>query len=256
VIENGELDSKHRQPRGNGSTASGNGASESFSLRACETPRKAEVSGSGDAARPDNVCTDPVSTNCAGSGLHDVEAGDATAAACAEWVLKSDGGDGRREDVVMNARALAPIDQDAHVAVRQATTLLPRQVLAPVPAVQADYISADSVSVVPIRARLRLCVSHIAEHRRLRHWATAHASFRCRLCKRSDVEETVRHVFMECSAMNVVRTATSEALAAVARDLDLAAIAGTAGGGDAAAAAAVCVATAPLLSAVRDRIRL
>jgi len=117
----------------------------------------------------------------------------------------------------------------------------------------AGYLRYDGVACAPVRARLRLCTSRLAEHRLLRH--EAGVDDRCRACGAAG--ETVQHVFLECAAFDAARSAARTALRAVALDLDVAAIAGVAP--DSAAdwqRAVLHDATATLTLAVRARMRL
>jgi hypothetical protein len=136
-------------------------------------------------------------------------------------------------------------------AARHATTLVPRAALSPAPGMIAEYLQQDSVTCAPIRARLRLCVSQLVEHRLLHHRELADTD--CRCCRRRGTFESVQHVFFECSAFVAARSAARDALRAVALDLDIAAIAGAS---NSAHSLAVLRATSPLLSAVRLRLRL
>ena len=139
----------------------------------------------------------------------------------------------------------------AGAVARHATTLVPRAALSPAPGVIAEYLQHESATCAPIRARLRLCVSQLVEHRLLHHRELAGTE--CRCCRRRGTFESVQHVFFECSAFVAARTAARDALRAVALDLDIAAIAGAS---NSAHSLAVLRATSPLLSAVRLRLRL
>ena len=132
-------------------------------------------------------------------------------------------------------------------AARHATTLVPRAALSPAPGMIAEYLQQDSVSCAPIRARLRLCVSQLVEHRLLHHRELAVTE--CRCCRRRGTFESVQHVFFECSAFVAARSAARDALRAVALDLDIAAIAGAS---NSAHSLAVLRATSPLRRCAYD----
>ena len=80
-------------------------------------------------------------------------------------------------------------------APRAATTILPRATLNSA-GTSADYLKMDDVNVAPLRARVRLCATRLAEHQELRHLPTT--SLLCRLCHTE--YESASHVLL--TAMN------------------------------------------------------
>jgi hypothetical protein len=111
--------------------------------------------------------------------------------------------------------------------VRRSTTLMQRALLNPRAGAMADYLrrDGDDRSAAPLRARLRLCCTGLAEHRLLRHQpADGHERPRqrderppvpavlardgCRLCRAAP--ETAEHLLLQCTA-RVALTATRAA---------------------------------------------
>src|ERR1700710_670045 len=127
---------------------------------------------------------------------------------------------------------------------------MPREVLSAVGGVAAAYTVYDSRKCAPLRARLRLCASRVVEHRELHHEVVSEKT--CRACCTADTYESVEHIVFVCPAFGGVRTATQEALRAVALDFDLRTIAGCPR--DSAAASMAIRLTAPFLTVVRNRL--
>ena len=113
-------------------------------------------------------------------------------------------------------------------------------------------MSVDGPAVAPIRARLRLCVSALAEHRVLRHQAADILPDSCAAC--GAAQETVDHVFFRCPAFAMVRRETAAALRRIGVPLDVAALAGVAK--DDRLRVRVARSTADLLLAVRARLKI
>jgi len=138
--------------------------------------------------------------------------------------------------------------------------------------VMAAYLrrDGDERAAAPLRARLRLCCSGLAEHRALRHQheqqqnveqtaaptALAHDRERCRACRTAP--ETAAHLLLECTArpaLNAARAATRACLEAYGVEImDMAAIAGVSSA-DCDHPAMVLRATARLLLAARTCFR-
>jgi hypothetical protein len=161
--------------------------------------------------------------------------------------------------------------------------LMERALMNSRPGVAAAYLTknGDSVAAAPIRARVRLCCSVLAEHRSLRHQsvadmcsadgdairgddmmqvrragggATGHDD-RCRACWRAT--ETVEHVFLHCEEFTAARTAAAAELRAAGMRLDIAAVGGVAPAGSSKEMhVALLRGTAGLLLAVRARMRV
>ena len=157
-------------------------------------------------------------------------------------------GGGRGRVSVRRARLDCLPRADPPPVPRISTTIVPRALLNPSGAC-AEYLKMDDVDVAPIRARLRLCSTRLAEHQELRHVPIL-SSF-CRLC---NVEyESVAHVLFSCSELTTARSAARAAARAVALDLDLLLIAGVVSGTDHQTAFSI---SSALLLAIRKRIHL
>ena len=140
-----------------------------------------------------------------------------------------------------------------------------RALLCPAAAVAARYLArdGDAPEAAPIRARLRLCCTALAEHRELRHQITPeqHAAIgaaptgaACRVC--TSAAETVDHVFFHCVGFAVARRACEAALRAEGLTLGLNALCGVGPPAEAELSVAALRATAAFLLAVRARIRV
>jgi hypothetical protein len=101
-----------------------------------------------------------------------------------------------------------------------------RALMNPNPCIIASYVQHDAPNVAPVRARVRLHMTTLAEDRQLRHDPSVPevTTNGCRWCRAA--AETIEHVLLECPRHAVARTACRASLAALDIAMDLSALAG------------------------------
>jgi hypothetical protein len=162
----------------------------------------------------------------------------------------------QHSSLVGNASPPCPVGDGG---ARRGTTLMTRALLNPLPGVAAPYVGrdGDGPMVAPLRARIRLCCTALAEHRELRHQPADRDGNgrRCRACNTGDA--TAEHVLMQCTAFAAERAACETAMRAEGLRLELGAIGGVAPTGTSVERwVAMLRATAGLLLAIRARMRI